>query len=183
MKRTLTNLLSLAVFISISLFSSAQANILTNSSFESGNTDGWAHWCINSTVTDTEKHSGSYSVELGLPAEFDKGALIQEVTEGFSVGKPLYATVWIKANDLDADAFLKLEFWNNDGVEISSIESKKIKSTTSGWTKINVSTLSVPADTTIVKLLLQSNSTSGKGSSGKAYFDDAYLDITSSSAY
>ncbi len=168
--------------IGINFSAYSQTNILTNPGFETGNTGGWAHWCINSTATGKENHSGVYSVELdelGLSGEYDKGALIQEVTEDFSCGEPLYANVWIKTDGLDADAFLKLEFWNKDGLCLKFIEGRKITGT-NDWTKISVSIPSVPVETTMVKLLLQLNHNPDKGNRGKAYFDDVYLDVISS---
>lgn len=172
-------LLSLAfamMAIVIILSPSAYADMLTNQGFESGNTDGWGHWCINSAVTDTEKHSGIYSVELGLPAEYDKGALIQEVSKRFSAGKPIYAGAWVKTEDLEADAFLKLEFWNENGNEITFVEGKKITGTNK-WTKITVSAVSVPANTAMIKVLLQLDGSVKKAKGGKVYLDDVYLDI------
>lgn len=171
-------LVSLAVFvvaIAVSLSASAQANLLANPGFETGDTTGWFHWCMNSAITDKEKHAGVYSVGLGLPGEYDKGALIQEVTTGFSADKPLYASVWLKTENLDADAYLKLEFWGADGNLIRSVNGKIYKGT-NAWTKADISVSAVPADTERVKVLLQLNNTKGKGSTGKVYFDDIYLD-------
>lgn len=182
MKRVYFMVLSVLVFATvIGLASYAQANMIISSGFEAGNTENWAHWCVSSAVTDAEKHSGTYSVELNLPAEYDKGALIQEVKSDFSAGGPLYASGWVKTDNLDADAFLKLEFWSKEGAQLSSVESKKITAA-DNWKNVSVSVPSVPDGTAIVKFLVQLNSTTGKGSSGKLYFDDAYLDTTAGSA-
>lgn len=173
----LSNLLLLVAAAVFTVPLSAETNMLVNPSFEKGNTDGWAHWCMTSAVTDIQKHSGVYSVELALPEEYKDGALLQEVTEGFSIDKSLNATAWLKTDSLDdTDAFLKLEFWNKDGALISSVEGEKITGT-KDWTEVKVLAPSVPPDTTTVKLLLHLHSNADKHSNGKAYFDDITLKV------
>lgn len=182
------SLLLLTAVIGASVPAQSEDNILTNPGFETGNTKGWAHWCIDSLVTGKEKHSGDYSVrlaELGLPGEYKAGALLQEVKEGFSCGKPLYASCWIKADNLDGEAFLKLEFWDKDGFCIESIEGERITGT-EDWTKIEISTPFVPLNTKTVKVLLQLDSNIEKGKAagvffdrGRVYFDDLYLRVVS----
>ena len=166
------------MFISLSLFAESN-NMLTNPGFEWGNTDGWAHWCITSKVTAMGEHSGTYCVELstlGLPDEYDQGGLIQEVTEGFSIGMPLYAGAWLKPDNLNAEVFLKLEFWNEAGSLIDFVEGRRITGT-KDWTKSVVFIPAVPDDTTTVKIVIRLSSNTDKGINGKVYLDDTYLEV------
>lgn len=157
----------------------SDAPLILNGGFEIANIGGWTRWCIIPKTTSKIKHSGNYSVKVELLKEYNEGALIQEITKGFSVATSLYATAWVKTENLSAEAYLKVEFFNN-GELIGSLESVKVTGTTP-WTKLNISTLSVPTDTTMIKLLLMLRNIKGPGGTiGAAYFDD--ISVKSGSA-
>lgn len=178
------SLIGALVFI-FSVGASAQENRLRNPDFEEGSVGGWYGWAVTSEVSNKENRTsgGSYSANPSLNVEdgpFEAGALIQEF-ESFKPGDTIYASAWIKTEDLKgADhskvyALIKIEFWHENNI-IKSKESKKV-SGNSDWTQVSVKT-SVPAQTTMVKYLAFFYNDDGVGNLGQAYFDDAYLGTT-----
>ena len=145
-------------------------NLIKNPGFETGDISEWGRWAISGDLSKSVKHGkGDYS--YGPSLEFDgEGALIQEITSGFSPGEKLEASAWIKTEKISNKAFLKIEFFNEKGC-ISSIESEKLTGT-KDWTKVVISSPAVPEGTKTIKCLLQ---LSGKKDEKGAYFDDVYV--------
>ncbi len=156
----------------IALPSTAQANLLSNPGFETGNISGWTTWNATSTVSSTENHttSGTYSANPGLSG--NPGYLYQDLASKVSVGDPLNFTGWIKTVGLtNIDAFLRMEFMDDSYVHkgTSPIESAH-RSGTTGWTQLSISG-TVPSGATKVNVGLGLWNPSGTPS-GQAYFDD-----------
>ncbi len=150
----------------------AQAgNLLANAGFEKGTTEGWAHWSISSVVGATN-HFGSYGAELSLPSWSGEGALIQEIGAYFTTGAPISASVWIRTDELNIYASLKLEFFAG-GTLIGFSESPKLIGS-NDWTKVTASA-TVPTNASLIKCLLYLLNAGGTGNTGRAYFDDALV--------
>ena len=150
-------------------------NLLGNSDFEQGRSDHWVAWAVSGAVTNTAVHYGSYAACVSLPPSASRGALIQEVSSGWTTGAQLYASAWIRTDNLNVDAFLRIEFMQG-GTLIGFLESKKFTGS-NVWMKANASG-AVPTNTTLVKVLLELDNPTGTGSSGGAYFDDVCLSAT-----
>lgn len=164
--------------ISVTSSYSPKPNVVNNNSFETGDTGGWIAWAVDANVTADIGRYGYDSLKLALPAWSQEGALLQEFTS-FLPGEPIYASVWIKTFNLNGSARLKLEFWNATN-KISEYQTTAANPS-ANWTQKSIST-TVPQNTTKVKYLLYLTNVT-PGTSGEAYFDDAYLSNSAYSPY
>lgn len=154
----------------------AEANVLTNAGFETGNLNGWNDWAASgSTVVTSPVHSGTYALSEVLDSGQSNGGKIQNlISQGMSVGDSLYGNAWIKTSSLTSEeAYLKVEFlddsWGSTG---SPLVSAKL-SGTNDWTMVSVNG-TIPTGTTKANYILMLSSSGTV--SGNAYFDDAYAD-------
>ncbi|MFH0879830.1 MAG: GH116 family glycosyl hydrolase, partial [Lentisphaerota bacterium] len=146
-------------------------NILTNAGFERGNAEGWSNWNGSASI-GTTSHFGNCSVKLGLLSSAHEGALIQEIASDFAPGESLYASAWIRTDDLNAYASVKIGFFMA-GSPIGFVESRRLTGS-NDWTKVTVSA-TIPTNATSIIALLYLWNSAGTGSVGNAYFDDAFL--------
>ncbi len=156
----------------------AEANVLTNAGFETGNTNGWNAWSsdANSTVVTSPVHSGTYALDEKLNTGESNGGYLQNLMNlGLSVGDTLYGNTWIKTASLvNQQAYLYVEFLKSDWSNLGTLESAKL-SGTNDWTQVSVSG-TIPTDTAMAHYVLRLASSGAV--SGNAYFDDAYADET-----
>lgn len=112
----------------------ARGQALTNASFEEGTTAGWEAfgpgWRVSawSNETASDAHSGAF----GAVNDVKKGEA--DEWRGISQAVPaehgmLYAvSAWVKALDVkDAEAFLELQFLDDDGKLMESVQSDIVK--------------------------------------------------------
>ncbi len=156
----------------------AEANVLTNPGFETGNTNGWNAWAsdANSTVVTSPVHSGTYALDEKLNSGDSNGGYLQDLIGlGLSVGDTVYGNAWIKTASLvNQQAYLQLEFLDSGWGSLGSLESTKL-SGTNDWTQVSLSG-TIPTSTARAHLVLRLASSGTV--SGNAYFDDAYADET-----
>lgn len=154
----------------------AEANVLANSGFETGDFTGWGAWASNenSTVVTSPKHAGTYAIDEKLNSGESNGGYLQDLIGlGLAVGDTINGDVWIKTDSLvNEQAYLQVEFLDAGWGSLGSLESTKL-SGTNDWTQVSVSG-TIPTNTARAHFVLRLASTGAV--TGNAYFDDAYAD-------
>jgi hypothetical protein len=182
--------LGLVVGLVLSLSSVANANMLTNSGFETPMTDnadpdGW--WGLREfpTVTDVvmktstaEKYSGSQSGRITMTANSTSPRNLwagwgQEVS--ITGGQQITASTWLKSTLRNgANPKLQLEFKDINGTQINKA-FVAAPTGTFDWTELST-TVTTPTGTeaVLVNLLVEKGSAAA---SGEFFWDDAQIDI------
>lgn len=146
----------------------AQANLLSNPSFEIGTTEpnDWISWTLGGTINFQSggAHTGSKCMDLGG----ESYALVYQRVPGI-VGESYTVKVWAKLNSGVGAAELKLEFHNSSEV---SINDYRLNLTATGtWVQYSIDGIA-PANTyyataTVVGL-----------AGGMVLFDDVSLEVS-----
>lgn len=156
----------------------AEANVLTNAGFETGDLTGWSDWAAGaSSVVSSPTHSGSWALDEALDSGQTDGGKLQNLWGSLTWDDPIYANVWVKTSALAGqEGYLKVEFRGSSWEDYGNLESSHATGT-ADWTQLSISgtvpsALSAPnLDKINVILRL-----AGAKTAGNIYFDDAYAD-------
>lgn len=151
----------------------AQANLLSNPSFEIGTTDpnDWISWSPGGTINwqTGGAHTGSKCMDLG-----DLGgapyALVYQRVPGAVVGQSYVCKAWAKLNSGAGAAELKLEFHNSSEILIK--EHKLNFTATDTWLQYSIDGIAPPNSYYVTATVV------GSGG-GMVLFDDISLKVSS----
>ncbi len=164
-------------FLAVSSIS--YANLLNNPGFESDE-DNWYNWNdreSNGVISSEFSHEGKNSARRDING-VGQGGFGQIIT--VNPGDTIKASVWVMNPNPEklengAEAFLRIEFWDEQGpLQSGHVESVHISEPTA-WKKIEV-TATVPLGAKEARTLGFNRGTS-YASKGKVYFDDFEIDI------
>ncbi len=175
----LSVILTLAVMMMFGV-AIAEANMLSNAGFESGNLNGWDTWnTSSSTIVTSPVHSGTYAVNATLNSSQTEGCLQQNLWGTLTYGDSIYSNVWVRSDALAGQqALLKIEFRGSGWENYGDIASTPI-SGTNDWTLLSISgtvpTAAAAPNLDKISVMMRLN---GAKTAGDVYFDDAYADST-----
>lgn len=144
----------------------AQANLLSNSGFETGDFTDWPT-TMNAGVTDAKAHSGTYSAESA--SEY---AWIQQIVE-VTPGTTYRVSGWLAADDVlkyGAYTQVKIEWLGASGQEGSE---KFYGNTTGEWEYVEFDVEAPEGAVAAKYTFFKEHDVLGT----RAYFDDAYFDV------
>jgi hypothetical protein len=152
-------------FLLLNVTSSAFANVLLNSGFESGDMSNWNPWGNFQNSADVYR-SGSHSAQSW--AWGGTNGIWQNFAS--TAGDNVETSVYIKTDELvNTDAYMALEFYDSTD---SLLDNMRTSSAASGidWTLLSLSELA-PANTSYARILLHVDEAAASPS-GSAFFDD-----------
>lgn len=165
--------------------------VIANNSFENSAypQKNWGRWSGNqsflwvdgstSFISNTVAHSGSQSSGQVLYGSADRwGGLKQEfsVTPGDTINASGYVNSLTSDDPLtpEAEAYIEIKYISNRGNEIEKYTSTKITGATDAWVQLSVSSTVPDGAETAIFGFIQIGDNS---STGKVYFDDAYVEV------
>ena len=142
----------------------ANVDLMVNGNFETGNGNGW-RMESGTTVTDAEKHGGSYAIKTTNTAT--KYQLMMRQTFDVQANTDYVFTFWYKyAGSNSGPSFYAIVKDGSESVSLNDANSR-VSPSGSAWTKVSYTVNS--GDYTTLTLVMQ-NRTAGDG--GTYYFDD-----------
>ncbi|MDD5644871.1 MAG: PEP-CTERM sorting domain-containing protein [bacterium] len=183
MKKVLFSVFTAVMFI---LPASVQANMLSNSGFETwveyegkNVPDNWWHMFSDPDVAGTQSSNAKSGVSSGQATITGPGwgGWGQWVSESVTAGQTFYAyqPVNIPTALNNAAAVLELKFQNDSGGTVGSALTASLSSATSGWEALSLSGVAPSGATKLSYTVLLKDT--GSNPAGTVYFDDAYADI------
>lgn len=178
----------LGLFITIGLLAAPSgvwaANLIANPGYESGIANWKDLFGFPTKIETVQKRSGTFSASkhVGNVTGQDYWTQVYQ-EEPLTVGQPVYARIFVKTTfspEATARAGVMVQYLNASNQVIgTTLTSKQVGGTLPGFRLLDVSATAAPAGTTKVRLsgfLWALRDDVLSLNTGKAYFDDAFLD-------
>jgi len=146
--------------------STSGSNLLSNSSFESGNLNGWSG---SGKINSAYSYNGTYALALAGKSTGYISAY-QHVKDKVIAGKPYIFSAWLRTRNMSTGKYLlQIRWYNASGAQIGAVKGFGAVTGNTSYSKKSV-TVTAPTNATSVRLQLQASKVNGI-----AYIDDVKI--------